>query len=44
MKNFYCDSAMDIDTEVITKASYEFVHDKLVEQYTTNYEGNVYKY
>ena len=41
MKNFYCDSAMDIDTEVITDASYEVIHDELVEQYTTNYEGEV---
>ena len=44
MKNFYCDSAMDIDTEVVTDASYEVIHDELVEQYTTNYESNVYKY
>ena len=44
MKNFYCDSAMDIDTEVITDASYKFVHDELVEQYTTNYEGEVVKH
>ena len=43
MKNFYCDSAMDIDTEVITDASYEVIHDELVEQYTTNYEGEVVK-
>lgn len=40
MKNFYCDSAMDIDTEVITDGSYEVIHDELVEPYTTNYEGN----
>lgn len=44
MKNFYCDSAMDIDTEVVTEASYEVIHDELIEQYTTNYESNVYRY
>ena len=43
MKNFYCDSAMDIDTEVVTDASYEFIHDEIVEQYTTNYGGEVVK-
>ena len=43
MKNFYCDSAMDIDTEVVTEASYGVIHDELVEPYTTNYEGNVYR-
>ena len=43
MKNFYCDSAMDIDTEVVTDANYEFIHDELVEQYTTNYKGEVVK-
>ena len=41
MKNFYCDSAMDIDTEVITDASYEVIHDELIEQYTTNYSNEV---
>ena len=44
MKNFYCDSAMDIDTEVVTEASYEVIHDELVEQYTTNYSDEVYRY
>ena len=44
MKNFYCDSAMDIDTDVIEDASYEVIHEELIEPYTTNYEGNVYKY
>lgn len=44
MKNFYCDSAMDIDTEVVTEASYDVIHDELVEQYTTNYSDEVYRY
>ena len=44
MKNFYCDSAMDIDTEVITDVSYEVIHDELIEPYTTNYEGEVVRY
>ena len=43
IKNFYCDSAMDIDTDVVTEASYDVIHDELVEQYTTNYEGEVVK-
>ena len=41
MKNFYCDSAMDIDTDVIEDASYEVIHEELIEPYTTNYEGEV---
>ena len=41
MKNFYCDSAMDIDTDVIEDASYEVIHEELIEHYTTNYEGEV---
>ena len=44
MKNFYCDSAFDIDTDVIEDASYEVVHNELIEPYTTNYDGKVYKY
>lgn len=44
MKNFYCDSAMDIDTEVVTEASYEVIHDELIEQYTTDYNSNVYRF
>ena len=42
MKNFYCDSAFDIDTDVIEDASYEVIHEELIEPYTTNYEGKVY--
>ena len=41
MKNFYCDSAMDIDTDVIEDASYEVIHGELIEPYTTNYESEV---
>ena len=41
MKNFYCDSAFDIDTDVIEDASYEVIHEELIEPYTTNYEGEV---
>ena len=44
MKNFYCDSAFDIDTDVIEDASYEIIHEELIEPYTTNYEGEVYRY
>ena len=44
LKNFYCDSAMDIDTDVIEDASYEVIHEELIEPYTTNYEGEVLKY
>ena len=44
MKNFYCDSAFDIDTDVIEDASYEVIHEELIEPYTTNYEGEVYRY
>ena len=44
MKNFYCDSAFDIDTDVIEDASYEVIHEELIEPYTTNYEGEVYIY
>lgn len=44
MKNFYCDSAMDIDTDVIEDASYEVIHEELIEPYTTNYEGEVSLY
>ena len=44
MKNFYCDSAMDIDTDVIEEASYEVVHNELIEPYTTNYEGEVTRF
>ena len=43
MKNFYCDSAMDIDTDIIEDASYEVIHEELIEPYTTNYEGEVKK-
>ena len=41
MKNFYCDSAFDINTDVIEDASYEVIHNELIEPYTTNYEGKV---
>ena len=44
MKNFYCDSAFDIDTDVIEDASYEVIHEELIEPYTTNYEGEVVRY
>lgn len=44
LKNFYCDSAMDIDTDVIGEASYEVIHDELIEQYTTDYNSEVFRY
>lgn len=43
IKNFYCDSAFDLDTSVVTDGNYDIVHGDLIEPYTTNYESNVYK-
>ena len=44
MKNFYCDSAMDIDEDVIVDGGYDVIHNELIEPYTTNYEGEIVKY
>lgn len=41
VKNFYCDSAFDIDSNVITDASYEVIHNDLIQPYTEEYSENV---
>lgn len=41
VKNFYCDSAFDIDTNIITDASYEVIHNDLIQPYTEEYNENV---
>lgn len=42
VKNFYCDSAFDLDTSIVTDGDYDVIHGDLIEPYTTNYESNVY--
>ena len=41
VKNFYCDSAFDIDTTAITDGGYKTIHEDLIEPYTTNYNSSV---
>ena len=41
VKNFYCDSSFDLDTNYLEDGEYDVVHGELVEQYTTDYEGEV---
>ena len=41
IKNFYCDSSFDLDTDYLEDGEYDVVHGELVEQYTTDYEGEV---
>ena len=41
VKNFYCDSSFDLDTEVLTDGDYDTIHGVLVEPYTTDYTNNV---
>ena len=41
VKNFYCDSSFDLDTDYLEDGEYDVVHGELVEQYTTDYEGEV---
>ena len=43
VKNFYCDSSFDLDTNYLTDGEYNAVHGELVEQYTTDYEDEVVK-
>ena len=43
VKNFYCDSSFDLDTDYLEDGEYDVVHGELVEQYTTDYEGEVVK-
>ena len=39
--NLIIDSAYDIDTDVVTEANYDFIHDDLYEAYNTNYVDEV---
>ena len=41
VKNFYCDSSFDLDTNYLEDGEYDVIHGELVEQYTTDYEGEV---
>ena len=41
LKNFYCDSAYDIDTEVLPDATYETIHEELYTPYNTDYKDSV---
>ena len=43
VKNFYCDSSFDLDTNYLEDGEYDVVHGELVEPYTTDYEGEVIK-
>lgn len=42
VKNFYCDSAFDLDTNKITKGAYDVIHSDLIKPYTEEYNENVY--
>ena len=41
VKNFYCDSAFDLDTNVVTDGDYDVIHDDLIRPYTEEYNENV---
>ena len=41
VKNFYCDSSFDLDTNYLEDGEYDVVHGELVEPYTTDYESSV---
>ena len=41
VKNFYCDSSFDLDTDYLEDGEYDVIHGELIEQYTTDYEGEV---
>ena len=41
VKNFYCDSSFDLDTDYLEDGEYDVVHGELIEPYTTDYEGEV---
>ena len=43
VKNFYCDSSFDLDTDWLEDGEYDVVHGELIEPYTTDYEGEVLK-
>ena len=44
VKNFYCDSSFDLDTDYLEDGEYDVVHGELVEPYTTDYEGEVVRF
>ena len=41
VKNFYCDSSFDLDTNYLEDGEYDVVHGELVEPYTTDYDSSV---
>lgn len=41
LKNFYCDSAFDLDTSIITDGAYDVIHSDLIRPYTEEYSENV---
>lgn len=44
VKNFYCDSAFDLDTKKITDGAYDTIHSDLIKPYTEEYNENVHLY
>lgn len=44
VKNFYCDSAFDLDMSKITDGGYDVIHSDLIKPYTEEYNENVYLY
>lgn len=44
VKNFYCDSAFDLDTKKITDGAYDTIHSDLIKPYTEEYNENVLMY
>lgn len=42
VKNFYCDSAFDLDTSVVTDGDYDVIHSDLIRPYTEEYTKNIY--
>ena len=41
VKNFYCDSSFDLDTNYLEHGEYDVVHGELIEPYTTDYDSSV---
>lgn len=41
LKNFYCDSAFDLDTSVVTDGDYDAIHSDLIQPYTEEYNENI---
>mgnify|MGYP000109914160 CR=1 FL=1 len=42
VKNFYCDSAFDLDTKKITDGAYDIIHSNFIQPYTEEYNENIY--